>query len=89
VFSVEQAQRELARALYLKVMLGRHDDKTIETIGFLLKQTPGACPVYLVVRDGANKDAVLKLGREFAINPNTFLGEELEHLLGASGVKLA
>jgi DNA polymerase-3 subunit alpha len=89
VFSVEQAQRELARALYLKVMLGRHDDKTIETIGFLLKQTPGPCPVYLVVRDGANKDAVLKLGREFAINPNTFLGEELEHLLGASGVKLA
>jgi DNA polymerase-3 subunit alpha len=89
VFSVEQAQRELAKALYLKVSLGRHDERTIDTIAYLLKQTPGACPVYLVVRDGANKDAVLKLGRDFAINPNTLLGEELESLLGAGGVKLA
>jgi DNA polymerase III subunit alpha len=89
VLSVEQARRELARGLYLKVVLGRHDDNTIDAIGYLLKQTPGPCPVYLVVRDAANKDAVLKLGREFAINPSTFLCDELERLLGEEGVKLA
>jgi DNA polymerase-3 subunit alpha len=89
ILSVEQAQRELARGLYLKVVLGTHDNNTLDTIGYLLKQTPGGCPVYLVVQDAVQKKALLKLGREFGINPNSFLCEELESLLGAGGVKLA
>ncbi len=88
IFSIEQAQRELARTLYLKVVAGRHDHNTIDTIGYLLKQTPGPCPVTLVVYDPAGKKATVKLAREFAINPRTFLCEELENLLGADGVKL-
>jgi DNA polymerase III subunit alpha len=89
ILTIEQAQRELARGLYLKVVIGRHDNNTLDTLGFLLKQTPGTCPVFLVVEDAVNKKAVLKLGREFAINASSFLCEELEDVLGAGGVKLA
>ena len=32
---------------------------------------------------------VLKLGREYSINPSAYLHEELEAVVGAGGVKLA
>ena len=88
IFSLEQAQRELAKGLYLLMKLGQHQPRDIDNIAYLLKQSSGNCPVYLTIRDSAKRDCVLKLGREYQINPSNFPREGLEDLLGVGSVKL-
>ena len=88
ILTLEQAQRELARGLYLLLRLGRTQPDDIERLGAVLRQTPGTCPVYLTIKDGADKFCVLKLGRDFAVNPGTFPQEELEAILGPNTVRL-
>src|SRR5258708_33305051 len=65
--SIEQAQVELARGLYLLVKLGVHALSHVDGLSSILTRTPGSCPVSLTVRDPSGKDAVLKLGREFNV----------------------
>lgn len=88
VFSIEQAARELAKGLYLQLALGEHSPHDIHRIGTLLKSSPGTCPVFLSIRDFSRNQCVLKLGREYHVNPNRFPVEELEELLGGGNVKL-
>jgi DNA polymerase-3 subunit alpha len=88
ILTMEQAKRELARGLYLLLRLGRTQPEDIDRLGVVLRQAPGPCPVFLTVKDGADKFCVLKLGREFAINPNSFPQDELEAILGANSVRL-
>jgi DNA polymerase-3 subunit alpha len=89
IFSLEQAQRELAKGLYLLLKLGQHQPRDVDSIGYLLKQSPGNCPVFLTVRDPGKRDCVLRLGREFNVNPSKYPHDELEMLLGTGSVKLA
>lgn len=89
IFSVEQALKELAKGLYLQVNLGQNKIHDIIQIAGILKTSPGICPVYLSFRDYAKNLCVLKLGREFQINPNRFPVEELEEILGQGNVKLS
>ncbi len=88
ILTLEQAQRELARGLYLLLRLGRTQPDDIDRLGAVLRQTPGPCPVFLTIKDGADKFCVLKLSRDFAINPNTFPQDELEAILGPNSVRL-
>jgi DNA polymerase-3 subunit alpha len=88
ILSMEQAQRELARGLYLLVKPGVHRAQHIDALGSILGRSPGGCPVFLTVRDPSGKDAVLKLGREYAVNPSSYPHEELTALLGEGCVKL-
>ena len=55
--------------------------------GFL-RRTPGSCPVILTIKDPANRKCVLRLGREFNVNPATYLKDELVELLGPGGAIL-
>ena len=89
ILSMEQAQRELARGLYLLLKLDVHRPQHVEALGPILARAPGACPVFLTVRDRAGNNALLKLGRDYAINPAAYPHEELEALLGEGCVKLA
>jgi DNA polymerase-3 subunit alpha len=89
ILSLEQAQRELARGLYLLLRLGHNRAADIDRLAEVLRQAPpGPCPVYLTIKDEADKFCVLKLGRGFLINPNTFPQEELEAILGPNSVRL-
>jgi DNA polymerase-3 subunit alpha len=88
IFGLEQAQRELAKGLYLLAKLGQQQPRDIEAIAYLLKKAPGSCPVFLTIRDDGKRDCVLRLGREFHINPSGFPRDELEELLGVGNVKL-
>ncbi|HEY7426470.1 MAG TPA: DNA polymerase III subunit alpha [Gemmataceae bacterium] len=88
ILTMEQAQRELARGLYLLLRLGRTPPEDVDRLGAVLRQTPGTCPVFLTIKDGTDKFCVLRLSREFAVNPNTFLQEELETILGPNSVRL-
>jgi hypothetical protein len=44
--------------------------------------------VFLTVKDGADKTCVLKLSRDFTINPSNFPLDELEAILGPNSVRL-
>jgi DNA polymerase-3 subunit alpha len=88
ILTLEQARRELARGLYLLVRLGQHQPDDVERLGAVLRQAPGPCPVYLTIKDGADRFCVLKLGRDFAVNPNGIPQEELEAILGPNSVRL-
>ncbi len=88
ILTLEQAQRELARGLYLLLRLGQTQPEDIDRLGEVLRQTPGACPVFLTIKDGTDKYCVLRLSRDFAINPNSFPQEELETILGPNSVRL-
>jgi hypothetical protein len=79
----------LARGLYLLVKVGVHRPSHLDALAGVLARTPGGCPVYVTVRDAAGNDAVVRLGRAYAVNPSTYLREELEEIVGAGGVKLA
>ncbi|MHB1421596.1 MAG: DNA polymerase III subunit alpha [Gemmataceae bacterium] len=88
ILTLDEAKRELARGLYLLLHLGRTRTEDIDRLETVLRQTPGPCPVYLTIKDGADKMCVLKLGRDFSINPNTFPQDDLEAILGANSVRL-
>ncbi len=89
ILSVEQAQRELARGLYLLLKIGVHGPQHVEALAPILARARGGCPVILTVRDRSGKDAVLRLGRDCAVNPAAYPHDELEALLGEGCVKLA
>src|SRR5262249_12936237 len=89
VLSIEQAQRELTKGLVLQLTLGVHGPEAVDGIARVLERTPGGCPVYLSVRDGAGKRGVLKLAENFRINPATVAVGELETLLGRGCVKFS
>jgi DNA polymerase-3 subunit alpha len=88
IFRLDQARRELARGLYLLLRLGRHGPEDVDRLGKILEQSPGPCPVYLTVKDGDGRFAVLRLGRGYAINPATLAQEQLEEVLGPDSVRL-
>jgi DNA polymerase-3 subunit alpha len=88
ILTLEQAQRELARELHLLAKVGQHSAVDMDVLGGILRKTPGTCPVILTVKDPAGRRCVLKLGRDFQINPATYLKDELEGLLGGGCVQL-
>lgn len=88
ILTLDQAQRELARGLYLLLRLGRTQPEDIDRLAAVLQQTPGPCPVFLTIKDGADKFCVLRLGRDFAINPSNFPQDDLEAILGPNSVRL-
>jgi DNA polymerase-3 subunit alpha len=88
ILTLDQARRELARGLYLLLRLGRTQPEDINRLAAVLQQTPGPCPVFLTIKDGADKFCVLKLGRDFAVNPSNFPQDDLEAILGPNSVRL-
>jgi hypothetical protein len=44
--------------------------------------------VVLTVKDPGGRRCILRLGRDYAINPATYPREELEDLLGSGSVRL-
>jgi DNA polymerase-3 subunit alpha len=82
ILSLEQAQRELAKGLVLKLRLEIHGPETIDALGRVLQRAPGPCPVFLSVFDAAGRRAVLKTGDDFRIDPAALATSELEMILG-------
>jgi DNA polymerase-3 subunit alpha len=89
IMSLEQAQRELTRALVLTLHLGQHEPPIIDAIARVLRRSQGACPVYLAVRDAAGRRSVLRLDRSWSVNPATVATAELETLLGTGTVRFS
>ena len=88
LLTLDQAKQELARELHLLFKLGQHTQVDVDVLGGILRKTPGNCPVMLTVKDMSGRLCILKLGREYQINPATYLKDELEGLLGVGSVQL-
>jgi DNA polymerase-3 subunit alpha len=90
IISIDQAAKEMAKTLNLLLRFDpeRQGMARIDALGEILQRTPGPCPVQLVIRDPVGRRVVLRLSRQYAVNPQTFEQEALEGLLGAGSVKL-
>jgi DNA polymerase-3 subunit alpha len=82
VLNLEAGKRELARGLSIRVILGEHTAAVIEHIASILQKARGSCPVELVISDPAGRQARLRLGEGFRINPATLDLRELEAHVG-------
>ncbi len=60
----------------------------IDRLGALLRQSPGACPVQLVIQLDDGAEAVLSLGRDLRVEPNDAMLARLEKLFGEQVVEL-
>jgi DNA polymerase III subunit alpha len=88
ILTLKEARSELARGLYLLLRLGRTQPEDIDRLAEILRRERGPCPVYLTIKDGAGKSCVLRLGRDFAINPTSFPQDDLEAILGPNSARL-
>jgi hypothetical protein len=73
--------------LRISLKLGVHGPDEIEQVARILELTPGNCPVYLYVRDGAGKRCVLKTGERVRIDPTSVPTDQLEMVLGPGRVE--
>ncbi|MSR30176.1 MAG: DNA polymerase III subunit alpha [Gemmataceae bacterium] len=89
VISVEQAAMDMAKGLHLQLALGKNTATDLHRIANLLKSAPGACQVFLSIKDYEKNLCVMKLGKEYSISPMRFPAEELEEILGEENVKLS
>jgi DNA polymerase-3 subunit alpha len=86
LLSIEQAKRELTRGLLISLPSGELSPGAMDGVGLILQRARGSCPVFLSVRDGTGKRAVLKLASDYNVNPATVSMAELESLLGSGRV---
>jgi DNA polymerase-3 subunit alpha len=88
VLTVEQAKAELTRGVVLRMAYRTDDDgrQTFDTLGKILKQAKGPCPVYLAVQDPAGRAAQFKLHADYFVNPTQVPVEQLEMILGPGAV---
>ncbi|WP_020468291.1 DNA polymerase III subunit alpha [Zavarzinella formosa] len=86
LMTLEQARKELTKAMILNVTLGQHGPDTVDRIGTILKRKTGTCNVFMVVKDGQGRTAQFRLGDDYRVNPAEVPLEELELLIGAGSV---
>ena len=87
VLTLAQAAQELAKGVQLLVKL-KSKPATVDALAEILHRSRGTCPVFLVVRDDADRDCIMQASREFGVNAHTIDMEALEGLLGPGSVKL-
>ncbi len=88
VMTLDEARQEKATALHLLFRTQQNQPVDVDRLANILRQTPGACPVMLTVLDAAGRKCILKLGRDFHINPATYRQDELVEMLGSGSVRL-
>jgi DNA polymerase-3 subunit alpha len=85
VMTLEQGARERTAGLVLMMELDDEPAK-VDSVANVLSRSPGSCPVFLHVRDGAGKWIKLKADDKFKINPQTLTKGDLETILGQGKV---
>jgi len=86
MLSLDQAKKELTKAMVLRMILGQHGPDTVGHIASILRRTPGPCTVYMQVRDAQMKEARFRLGDAYKVHPGEVKVDELEMLLGKGAV---
>jgi DNA polymerase-3 subunit alpha len=89
LLTLEQAQRERTTGLVLSLNIREHRPEHIDALAQVLRRTPGSCPVFLSVTDGAGKRSLLRAGLEFRVNPQGLHKADLEMILGSGRVEFS
>lgn len=88
LMSLEEAPRELAATLLVRLAADRHDEATVDALARILRSRPGKSPVYLEISGEDGLRARLKVGDAFAVACDQDLARQLEELLGSGRVTL-
>jgi DNA polymerase-3 subunit alpha len=88
VLTVDEARRDFTRAVVIRLPYADDDAalQKVDGIRSVLQRAKGTCQVELAVYDPAGKQARLRLGREYWVNPTTLNLQELELMLGPGSV---
>lgn len=88
ILTLDQAKRELAKGLYLRLRLDTHQNNVVDQVSSIIRKGTGSVPVLVKIQDAMERSCTLKLGKDFDINPQKLALDELEQLLGAENVRL-
>jgi DNA polymerase-3 subunit alpha len=88
LMSLDEARQEMATTLHLLFKMPNNTPPDVDRLASILKRTPGTVEVMLTIKDSLGRVCVLKLGRDYRINPATYLKDELEDMLGPNSVFL-
>ena len=88
LMTLEEARQEMATTLHLLFKMPSNTPPDVDRLASILKRTPGTVEVMLTIKDSLGRVCVLKLGRDYRINPATYLKDELEDMLGPNSVFL-
>jgi DNA polymerase-3 subunit alpha len=88
VFSLEEAPGKLTEDLSVVLPLdtGPQGEDTIFRLKHLLTSHRGSCPVYLVFKKSSGELAVLQVGQEHYVRPDSELLLQVENLCGAENL---
>ena len=89
IYTIEQGQRERTTGLVLLLTLQLHGPELLDEVAKVLRRSPGTCPVFVYVQDGAGKWLKLKAGDAYKINPATLVKADLEVILGTGRVQFS
>ena len=85
IVTLEQGAKERTSGMVLVMGVDESCDK-IDSIKHVLRRAPGACPVYLHVKDGGGKWIKLRADSSLRIDPQKLVKADLETILGPGRV---
>jgi DNA polymerase-3 subunit alpha len=86
LLTIDQCRQERTTGVAIKFKIGAHERRDVEAVANILRRSPGTCPVFVCVLDGASKEVMMKAGEDLRVNPKTLPRGELETLLGVGSV---
>jgi DNA polymerase-3 subunit alpha len=88
VVLLADAIRAETKSVRIRVHARRATREHIGKLGDVLRSSPGACPVQLLIQLDDGAEAVLALGRTFHVEPNDGMLGRLEKLFGEKVAEL-
>ena len=79
--------RAETKGVLVKLHAGKHDAVSIERLGAVFKESPGACPVELTIEFDGGAEAIMRLPG-IRVDPNDAMLGRLEKLFGGKVVEL-
>ena len=88
LITLEEARRDLAKGMVLKLSLGTHGPDTVDGLRSILRRAKGECTVYMQVRDAGGRRAQFRLSDDLRVDPAKTIAliEEIEMLLGPGSI---
>jgi DNA polymerase-3 subunit alpha len=88
ILTLDEARREYTKSLVLRMPYADDPEilRKLDGLRLVLQRYRGPCPVYLVIRDPWGKQAHLRLGEQYRIDPAQLPIEEVEMILGKGTV---
>jgi DNA polymerase-3 subunit alpha len=88
VVLLSEAIRAETRGMAIRLNADNATPAHVERLGDVLRQSPGGCPVQLIIETEDGAEAVLTLRSELRVEPSDSMLASLERLFGRSVAEL-